>query len=53
MGLVDILPKYDSYEKIPKEILPYILSSAHELDNIIRDIVIKTEVIYNSTKNET
>jgi PAS domain S-box-containing protein len=50
MGLVEILPKYESYEKIPKEILPYILTSAHELDAIIRDIVVKTEVIYNSTK---
>jgi PAS domain S-box-containing protein len=50
MGLVEILPKYESYEKIPKEILPYILTSARELDAIIRDIVVKTEVIYNSTK---
>jgi PAS domain S-box-containing protein len=53
MGLVEILPKYESNEKIPKEILPYILTSAHELDAIIRDIVAKTEVIYNSAKNES
>jgi PAS domain S-box-containing protein len=53
MGLVEILPKYDSYKEIPKELLHYILNSAHELDHIIRDIVVKTEVIYNSTKNET
>ncbi len=52
MGLVEILPKYESFDKIPKEIFPHILNSARELDNIIRDIVLKTEVIYNSEKNE-
>jgi hypothetical protein len=53
MGLIEIIPKYESFDKIPPEILPHILNSAHELDDIIRDIVIKTEVIYNSPKNET
>lgn len=53
MGLIEIIPKYESFDKIPKEILPHILNSAHELDHIIRDIVLKTEVIYNSRKNET
>jgi PAS domain S-box-containing protein len=52
MGLIEIIPKYQSFDKIPPEILPHILNSAHELDDIIRDIVIKTEVIYNSPKNE-
>jgi PAS domain S-box-containing protein len=52
MGLIEIIPKYESFDKIPSEILPHILNSAHELDDIIRDIVIKTEVIYNSPKNE-
>ncbi|WP_276373665.1 PAS domain S-box protein [Chryseolinea sp. H1M3-3] len=53
MGLIEILPKYESYEQIPKEVLHYILSSAHELDHIIRDIVLKTEGIYNPVKHET
>ncbi len=52
MGLIEILPKYESYEQIPKEVLHYILSSAHELDHIIRDIVLKTEGIYNPVKHE-
>jgi PAS domain S-box-containing protein len=52
MGLIEILPKYDSYEQIPKEVLQYILNSAHELDNIVRDIVLKTEDIYNTPQDE-
>jgi PAS domain S-box-containing protein len=53
MGLIEILPKYDTDARIPKEILGYILNSANELDQIIREIVMKTEGIYNTSKNDT
>lgn len=43
MGLVDLLLA-ENVKKEPNQLLPYIRSSADELDNIIREIVRKTEV---------
>jgi PAS domain S-box-containing protein len=50
MGLVQIIKdsKRDSAEK--KKTLDYLLSSAHELDKVIREITDKTKAAYHSVK---
>lgn len=45
MGLSNLLCNYDTDEAIRKELLPHLNNSAKELDDIIRDIVKKTEEI--------
>jgi len=45
MGLVNLIQNYDNSETEQNEILGHILSSAHELDNIIRDISDKTTAL--------
>ena len=45
MGLLNLIQNYDNSETEQNEILDHISSSAHELDNIIRDISDKTTAI--------
>ena len=50
MGLIYVLSKTESHGKTQEEILQSILNSAKELDNVIRDIVYKTEIVNSSEK---
>ncbi|HXA00361.1 MAG TPA: PAS domain S-box protein [Cytophagaceae bacterium] len=45
MGLVDLLTNYRTEEMDTNELLGYIVSSANELDGLIREIVEKTEQV--------
>ncbi len=45
MGLIDLIKHPNSSEELKEELLGYILSSAHELDQIVRDITRKAEEI--------
>lgn len=45
MGLIDLIKHPASSEQLQSELLNYILESAHELDNIVREITIKAEEI--------
>ncbi|HEY0895818.1 MAG TPA: PAS domain S-box protein, partial [Sphingobacteriaceae bacterium] len=45
MGLVDLLNNYRENEKIRAEMLEHIVTSANELDGVIRNIVQKTEKV--------
>lgn len=45
MGLVDLLNNYRENEKIQAEMLEHIVTSANELDGVIRNIVQKTEKV--------
>ncbi|ELR72782.1 hypothetical protein C900_00743 [Fulvivirga imtechensis AK7] len=47
MGLLNMLSLKKTGKKEPKEILELVMSSARELDDIVRDIVRKSEVIKN------
>lgn len=50
MTLIDMLKNYTTEEINTDELLNHILSSANELDNILRDIVRKTEEVENQHK---
>lgn len=43
MGLIDLLKHPASDEQLKSELLGYILETAHELDNIVREITVKAE----------
>ena len=45
MGLIDLIKHPASDEQLKSELLGYILESAHELDDIVREITLKTEEI--------
>ncbi|MEJ7693992.1 MAG: hypothetical protein WKF69_13330, partial [Daejeonella sp.] len=45
MGLIDLIKHPSSDEKLKTELLGYVLESAHELDEIVKDITIKSELI--------
>lgn len=52
MGLIDLLENHSANQKETSELLGHILTSAHELDEIIRTIVKKAEQLENLPKNE-
>lgn len=45
MGLIELIKHPSSSEELKEELLEYVLNSAHELDQIVRDITVKTEGI--------
>jgi PAS domain S-box-containing protein len=45
MGLVDLLNNYNENERMRSEMLEHIVTSANELDEVIRNIVEKTEKV--------
>jgi PAS domain S-box-containing protein len=51
MGLIDLLQNYPENEVLAPELLGHIITSANELDKIIRDIVEKSEQVENLAGN--
>lgn len=45
MGLIELIKHPSSSEELKEELLGYVLNSAHELDQIVRDITVKAEEI--------
>lgn len=45
MGLIDLIKHSESDEQLKSELLGYILESAHELDDIVREITVKAEMV--------
>lgn len=55
MGLIDLIKHPTSSDELKEELLGYVLHSAHELDQIVRDITVKAEEInpnLNSLNND-
>lgn len=55
MGLIDLIKHPSSSDELKEELLGYVLHSAHELDQIVRDITVKAEEInpnLNSLNND-
>lgn len=52
MGLIDCLQNYQNSENETSELLKHMLSSALELDNVIREIVYKTKEVKKSKRNK-
>lgn len=52
MGLIDLIKHPASGEQLKSELLDYVLDSAHELDDIVREIIQKAEEINLSKESE-
>jgi signal transduction histidine kinase len=47
MGLISVIDMNEELPAETKKIMDYIIKSAHELDDVIRDITLKTECTEN------